>query len=114
MRIITVLMLAHNMPFGLHITFRQTNDRISMSFFFPGQRTRVNDYCMRCETCLLFAPVRRSNFNAIEPIPRDVPPFGHIVLDCLVPFGDSGRFKYSFVITVKKICDYFNPFLSSA
>ena len=127
-RISTVLKLAHDMPFGSHMAFRRTNDRVSMSFFFPGQRARVKDYCMRCETCQLFAPSRRSDLNVIEPIPRDAPPFGHLVFDCIGPFGDSGRFKYAFVITdlntrfpmayaltsitAKKICDCLIDFFS--
>jgi hypothetical protein len=129
-RICTVLKIAHDMPFGSHMAFRRTNDRIAMSFFFPGQRAKVKDYCMRCETCQLFAPARRSDLNTIEPIPRDAPPFGHLVFDCIGPFSGSGRYKYGFVITdlntrfpmayaltnisAKKICDclieYFSIF----
>jgi hypothetical protein len=129
-RIDTVLKIAHDMPFGSHLAFRRTYDRIAMSFFFPGQRARVKDYCMRCETCQLFAPARRSDLNVIEPIPRDAPPFGHLVFDCIGPFSGSGRYKYGFVITdlntrfpmayaltnisAKKICDclieYFSIF----
>jgi len=101
-----------------------------MRFFFPGQRARVKDYCMRCETCQLFAPARRSDLNVIEPILRDAPPFGHLVFDCIGPFSGAGRYKYGFVITdlntrfpmayaltnisAKKICDclieYFSIF----
>jgi hypothetical protein len=51
-RVSNVLKLAQNMPFGWHMAFRRTNDRISMSFFFPGQRARVKDHCMRCETVM--------------------------------------------------------------
>ena len=78
-RISAVLKIAHDMPFGSHMAFRRTNDRIALSFFFPGQRSRVKDYCMRCETCQLFSPARRNDLNVIEPIPRDAPPFGHLV-----------------------------------
>jgi hypothetical protein len=95
----SVLKLAHDMPFGSHVAFRRTNDRISMSFFFPGQLTRVKDHFLRCETRQLFAPARPSDLNVIEPIPRDTPPFGHLVLDSIRPFGDSGCCKYAFVIT---------------
>ena len=129
-RISAVLKIAHDMPFGSHMAVRRTNDRIAMSFFFPGQRARVKDYCLRCETCQLFAPARRSDLNVIEPIPRDAPPFGHLVFDCIGPFSGSGRYKYGFVITdlntrfpmayaltnisAKKICDclieYFSIF----
>jgi hypothetical protein len=98
-RINTVLKLGHDMPFGSHMAFRRTNDRISKSFFFSRTACSVNYHCMRCETCQLFAPARRSDLNVIEPIPSDAPAFGHLVLDCIGPFGDSGRFKYAFVIT---------------
>jgi len=119
----TVLKLAHDMPFASHMAFRRTNDRIAMSFFFPGHRAQVKDYCrpMRCETCQSFAPARRNDLNVIEPIPRDAPPFGHLVFDCIGSFSGSGRYKYGFVITdlntrfrmacaltnisAKKICD---------
>jgi len=43
-RISTVLKIAHDMPFGSHMAFRRTNNRIAISFFFPGQRARVKDY----------------------------------------------------------------------
>jgi Integrase zinc binding domain len=78
-RISTVLKIAHGMPFGSHMAFCCTNDKIAMSFFFPGQSARVKDYYMRCETCQLFAPARRSDLYIIEPIPRNAPPFGHLV-----------------------------------
>jgi len=73
------------MPFGSHMAFRRTNNRIAMRFFFPGQRALVKDYCMRCETCQLFAPARRNDLNVIEPIPRDASLFGHFVFDCIGP-----------------------------
>jgi hypothetical protein len=58
-RISTVLKIAHDMPFGSHMGSMRTYDRIAMSFFFPGQRARVKDCRMRCETsCQLFAPAR--------------------------------------------------------
>jgi len=68
-RISTVLKIAHDMPFRSLMAFRRANDRIAMSFFFAGQRYQVKDYCMRCETCQLFAPARRNDFNVIKPIP---------------------------------------------
>jgi hypothetical protein len=40
-RIDTVLKLAHDMLFSGHMAFRRTNDRVSLNFFFPGQRARV-------------------------------------------------------------------------
>jgi hypothetical protein len=98
-RIDTVLRLAHDIPFSGHMAFRRTNDRVSLNFFFPGQHARVKDYCMRCEKCQLFAPARRDDLNVIEPIPRNAQPFGHLVFDCVGPFGDAGRHKYAFVIT---------------
>jgi len=62
-RISTVLKIAHDMPFGSHMAFRRTDDRIAMCFFIPGQRARVKDYCMRCKTCQLFAPARRNDLT---------------------------------------------------
>jgi hypothetical protein len=41
-RISTVLKVAHDMPFGSHMAFRRTNDRIAMSFFFPGHRASMS------------------------------------------------------------------------
>ena len=89
-RIGTVLKISHDSPFGAHLAFRRTNERIALSFFFPGQRSRVKDYCSRCETCQLFAPARRSDLNVIEAIPRNVSPFGHVVVDCVGPLAGAG------------------------
>jgi hypothetical protein len=127
-RIDTVLKLAHDMPFSGHMAFRRTNDRVSLNFFFPGQRSRVKDYCMRCEKCQLFAPARHDDLNVVEPIPRNAQPFGHLIFDCVGPFVDAGRHKYAFVITdlntrfpmayaltnisTKKICDCLIDFFS--
>jgi hypothetical protein len=127
-RIDTVLKLAHDMPFSGHMAFRRTDDLVSLNVFFPGQRARVKDYCMQCEKCQLFAPARRDDLNVIEPIPRNAQPFGHLVFDCVGPFGDTGRHKYAFVITdlntrfpmahaltnisTKKICDCLSNFFS--
>jgi len=105
-----------------------------MSFFFPGQRARFKDYCMHCETCQLFAPTRTNDLNVIEPIPRDAPPFGHLVFDCIGPdhsvdlFSGSGRYKFGFNITdlntrftmayaltnisAKKLCDCLMQYFS--
>ena len=37
----TVLKLAHDMPASGYQAVRRTNDRIAMSFYFPGQWQRV-------------------------------------------------------------------------
>ena len=76
------------------MAFRRTNDRIVLSFF-----PRSESSGMRCETGQLFASPRRSDLNVIEPTPRDAPPFGHLVFDCIGLFSGSGRYKYGFVIT---------------
>jgi hypothetical protein len=44
-RIETVLKLAHYLPVSGHQAVRRTNDRISLSFFFPRQFQRVKQYC---------------------------------------------------------------------
>jgi len=61
-----------------------------------------------------------NDLNVIEPIPRDSPPFGHLVFDCIGPCSGSGRYKYGFVktdlnsrfqmayISAKKICALFD------
>jgi hypothetical protein len=54
-RIETVLKLAHDLPVSGHQAVRRTNDRISLSFFFPRQLQRVKQCYDSCNVCQLRA-----------------------------------------------------------
>ena len=77
---------------------RRTNDRISLSFFFPGQLQRVKDYCNSCEICQLRARERRTDLVPIKPIDRHEDNFGHLQADIIGPMG-GGIYKYALVLT---------------
>ena len=97
-RVETVLKLAHDLPASGHQAVRRTNDRIAMSFFFPGQWQRVKAYCDSCEICQMRARERRTDLVPIKPIPRHEETFGHLQGDLIGPMG-SGPYKYALVLT---------------
>lgn len=97
-RVETVLKIAHDLPSSGHQAVRRTNDRISLSFFFPGQLQRVKDYCNSCEICQLRARERRSDLVPIKPIDRHEDKFGHLQADIIGPMG-GGIYKYALVLT---------------
>ena len=97
-RIETVLRIAHDLPTSGHQAIRRTNDRISMSFFFPGQMQRVKSYCDSCHICQLRARERRSDLLPIKPIDRHEDNFGHLQGDIIGPMSD-GVYKYALVLT---------------
>jgi hypothetical protein len=97
-RIETVLKLAHDLPTSGHQAVRRTNDRIAMSFFFPGQWQRVKDYCDSCETRQMRARGRRTDLVPIKPIERHEETFGHLQGDLIGPMG-SGPYQYALVLT---------------
>ncbi len=97
-RVETVLKIAHDLPSSGHQAVRRTNDRISLSFFFPGQLQRVKDYCNSCETCQLRARERRTDLVPIKPIDRHEDNFGHLQADIIGPMG-GGIYKYALVLT---------------
>jgi hypothetical protein len=97
-RVETVLKLAHDMPASGHQAVRRTNDRIAMSFFFPGQLQRVKSYCDSCEVCQMRARERRTDLVPIRPIERHEENFGHLQADIIGPMG-NGQYKYALVLT---------------
>jgi Integrase zinc binding domain len=64
----TVLKLAHDIPASGHQAMRRTNDRIAMSFYFPGQWQRVKTYCDSCNVCQMRARERPTDLTPIRPI----------------------------------------------
>jgi hypothetical protein len=97
-RVETVLKIAHDLPYSGHQAIRRTNDRISMSFYFPGQLQRVKDYCNSCNICQLRARERRTDLVPIKPIDRHEDNFGHLQADIIGPMG-GGVYKYALVLT---------------
>lgn len=97
-RIETVLKLAHDMPASGHQAARRTNDRIALSFFFPGQWSRVKQYCDSCEICQMRARERRTDLVPIKPIDRHEENFGHLQADIIGPMG-TGQYQYALVLT---------------
>ena len=97
-RVETVLKLAHDLPTSGHQAVRRTNERIAMSFFFPGQWQRVKTYCDSCELCQMRARERRTDLTPIKPIERHETNFGHLQGDIIGPMG-SGQYKYALVLT---------------
>ena len=93
-----MLKLAHDMPASGHQAVRRTNDRIAMSFYFPGQWQRVKTYCDSCNVCQLRARERRTDLVPIRPIDRHEDNFGHLQADIIGPMGD-GLYKYALVLT---------------
>jgi len=86
-RVETVLKIAHELPSSGHQTVRRTNNRIAMSFFFPGQLQRVKEYCDSCQICQLRARERRTDLVPIKPIERYEDNFGHLQADLIGPMG---------------------------
>jgi hypothetical protein len=97
-RIETVLKLAHDLPVSGHQAVRRTNDRISLSFFFPRQLQRVKQYCDSCNVCQLRARERRTDLVPIKPIERHEENYGHLQADLIGPMG-NGKYQYAFVLT---------------
>jgi hypothetical protein len=97
-RIETVLKLAHDLPVSGHQAVHRTNDRISLSFFFPRQLQRVKQYCDSCNVCQLRARERRTDLVPIKPIERHEENFGHLQADLIGPMG-SGKYQYTLVHT---------------
>jgi hypothetical protein len=88
-RIETVLKLAHDLPVSGHQAVRRTNDRISLSFFFPRQLQRVKQYCDSCNVCQLRARERRTDLVPIKTIERHEENFGHLQADLIGPMGNE-------------------------
>jgi len=97
-RVENILEIGHSMPLSGHHGTRRTRDRISMSFFFPDMRKRIDEYVRSCETCQLHSRSHWTDRSPISPIARNEPSFGHVVFDCIGPIIDS-PWPYALVIT---------------
>ncbi|HNJ38603.1 MAG TPA: RNase H-like domain-containing protein [Nitrosomonas sp.] len=97
-RVRTVLRVAHDMPASGHQAVRRTNDRIAMSFFFPGQWQCVKNYCDSCDVCQIRTRERRTDLVPIKPIDRHEENFGHLQADIIGPMSE-GQYKYALVLT---------------
>jgi len=101
-RVGAVLRMGHDAMYSGHYAFRNTWQRIRLSFIFPRMRNIINDYCSSCVDCQLRGREFVKDRVPITAIARNEVPFSHLWWDCIGPLFDpmeaKGRYNYCLVI----------------
>jgi hypothetical protein len=101
-RVDPVLRIGHDAMYSGHYAFRNTWQRIRLSFIFPRMRDIINDYCSSCVDCQLRGREFVKDRVPITAIARNEVPFSHLWWDCIGPLFDpieaKGRYNYCLVI----------------
>jgi hypothetical protein len=89
-----VLELAHDQCGG-HLASKRTSERIRFSFFWPGMKRDVEEYCKSCPDCQRRSRVMVADRVPIQPICRAQYPGQHLFLDVIGPIEPpASNYKY--------------------
>lgn len=81
-----VLALAHDSRLAGHLGVRKTLQKIWSTFYWPGTKRDVADYCRTCHTCQLVSkPNARPDKAPLVPLPVFDTPFDRVMIDVVGP-----------------------------
>ena len=53
--------LFHDMPTAGHLGVEKTLEKVKESFYWPGMKDYIHDYCRQCDRCFSRKPKRQKN-----------------------------------------------------
>ena len=89
-----VMSLAHESIVGGHLAAKQTIDRISTSFHWPGITSGVTRFCRSCEICQKTVPKGKVTKVPLGEMPIMDVPFHRVAVDLIgpiTPVSDKGN-----------------------
>ena len=98
-----VMKLAHD-KCGFHQGQKRTSERIRYSFYWPGLRKDVVDYCNRCEACARHSRLRATDHVPINYIERPELPGMHLEMDVVGPIEPPSSQGHKYVLCVVDVC----------
>ena len=84
-----VLLSAHDAILAGHCGVKRTLKRVLSSFFWPGVRKAVTNYCRSCDTCQKTTPKGRVPCAPLHKMPLISEPFRRVAIDLVSPFTPS-------------------------
>lgn len=98
-----ILKLAHD-KCGYHQGQKRTSERIRYSFYWPGQRADVVNYCNQCLECLQRARLRTDDRCVINAIERPELPGAHLMMDCIGPIDPPSALGHKYLLCIIDVC----------
>lgn len=95
----TVLCTGHDAIFAGHCGVKRTLQRVTKSFFWPGVRKDVTDYCRSCDICQKTIQKGRVPCAPLHKMPVISVPFQRVAIDLIGPFQVSSAGN-RYVLTV--------------
>ena len=87
----SVLEVAHDSILGGHLATKNTYDRVTSNFFWPGAYDDVSRYCQSCDICQRTIPKGRCGKTPLVAMPIIGEPFARVAIDLVGPLPMSGR-----------------------
>ncbi|GBL99975.1 Retrovirus-related Pol polyprotein from transposon 17.6, partial [Araneus ventricosus] len=99
-----VLRMAHELPLAGHLGEQKTKQRIKYSFFWPGIKKDVKEFCQTCKQCQVRRAITYRDRIPIQPVVRPENPFEVWSVDCIGPLEPPSRRGHRFVICAVDTC----------
>ncbi|XP_055932981.1 uncharacterized protein LOC129963003 [Argiope bruennichi] len=99
-----VLKAAHELPLAGHLGERKTKERIKYSFYWPGIKKDVKEFCQSCKQCQVRRAITYRDRIPIQPIVRPENPFEVWSIDCIGPLEPPSRRGHKFIICAIDLC----------
>lgn len=95
-----ILSLAHDGPMAGHLGVNKTYSKVLESFFWPGLRKDVVQYCRSCHTCQVVGkPNQKIPVAPLQPIPAFEEPFSRVIIDCVGPLPRT-KTGHKYLLTI--------------
>ncbi|GBN45827.1 Pro-Pol polyprotein, partial [Araneus ventricosus] len=99
-----VFRMAHELPLAGHLREQKTKQRIKYSFFWPGIKKDVKEFCQTCKQCQVRRAITYRDRIPMQPIVRPDNPFEVRSVDCIGPLEPPSRRRHKFVICAVNTC----------
>ena len=87
-----IVEIAHDGRFGGHLGVRKTLSKVLRSFFWPGVRTQISDFCRACRVCQKAGkPNQKIKPVHLVKVPHMAEPFAAIQIDVVGPLYRTRR-----------------------
>lgn len=105
-----LLRVHHDAPYAGHSGARKTRQRIGMTYFWPGMRRDVLDYCRKCPSCALHKTPKNRKRAPLQVFEELSAPFQRTAMDIVGPLPTTTAGNKYILVFVDHLSRYAEAF----